>query len=59
MVRWRPNKPVTLTWDNGPTMVWLTFFRRVLLTINEDYLITVDDSVESRLDAAVALDKVT
>ena len=45
-----PNQPVTLTWDNGEGLT----FRR-LLTINEDYLITVDDSVESRLDAAVTL----
>ena len=45
-----PNQPVTLTWDNGEGLT----FRR-LLTINEDYLITVDDSVESRLDTAVTL----
>ena len=45
-----PGAPVSLSWDNGNGLT----FRRTL-SINEDYLITVDDSVESRLDAPVTL----
>ena len=45
-----PGVPVTLTWDNGNG---LTFRRE--LSINEDYMFTINDSVESRLDEAVTL----
>jgi len=45
-----PGAPVSLSWDNGKGLT----FRRTL-SINEDYLITVDDSVESRLDVPVTL----
>jgi len=45
-----PGAPVSLSWDNGQGLT----FRRTL-SINEDYLITVDDSVESRLEAPVTL----
>ena len=45
-----PGAPVSLSWDNGKGLT----FRRTL-SINEDYLITVDDSVESRLDSPVTL----
>ena len=45
-----PGVPVTLTWDNGKG---LTFRRE--LSINEDYMFTINDSVESRLDEAVTL----
>ena len=45
-----PAVPVILTWDNGNG---LTFRRE--LSINEDYMFTINDSVESRLDEAVTL----
>ena len=45
-----PGAPVSLTWDNGQGLT----FRRTL-SINDDYLITVDDSVESRLDAPLTM----
>ena len=45
-----PGAPVSLSWENGKGLT----FRRTL-SINEDYLITVDDSVESRLDTPVTL----
>jgi len=45
-----PGAPVSLSWDNGKGLT----FRRTL-SINDDYLITVDDSVESRLEAPVTL----
>ena len=45
-----PGAPVTLTWDNGNG---LTFRRE--LSINDDYMFTISDSVESRLDEAVTL----
>jgi YidC/Oxa1 family membrane protein insertase len=48
--RLAPGAPVSLSWDNGKGLT----FRRTL-SINEDYLITVDDSVESRLDVPVTL----
>ena len=48
--RLAPGAPVSLSWDNGRGLT----FRRTL-SINEDYLITVDDSVESRLDVPVTL----
>ena len=45
-----PGKPVTLTWDNENGLI----FRRTL-SINDDYMITVDDSVESRLSSPLTL----
>ena len=45
-----PAVPVILTWDNGNG---LTFRRE--LSINEDYMFTINDSVESRLEEAVTL----
>ena len=45
-----PDSPLSLSWDNGRGLT----FRRTL-SINDDYLITVDDSVESRLDTPVTL----
>ena len=48
--RLAPGAPVSLSWDNGKGLT----FRRTL-SINEDYMITVDDSVESRLDMPVTL----
>ena len=45
-----PGSPVTLTWENGNG---LTFRRQ--LSINDDYMITVDDSVESALSAPLTL----
>jgi len=45
-----PESPVTLSWDNGNGLV----FRRSL-AINDDYMITVDDSVESTLATPVTL----
>jgi YidC/Oxa1 family membrane protein insertase len=45
-----PSSPVTLRWDNGKG---LTFVRKI--SINDDYLITYNDQVESRLDQAVTL----
>ena len=45
-----PGAPVTLSWDNGNGLT----FRRSL-AINDDYMITVDDSVESTLATPVTL----
>ena len=45
-----PGAPVTLGWDNGNGLT----FRRTL-AINDDYMITVDDSVESALSTPVTL----
>ena len=45
-----PGAPVTLSWDNGNGLT----FRRSL-AINDDYMITVEDSVESRLAIPVTL----
>ena len=45
-----PGVPVTLIWDNGNGLT----FRRSL-AINDDYMITVEDSVESRLATPVTL----
>ena len=45
-----PSSPVTLRWDNGKG---LTFVRKI--SINDDYLITYNDQVESRLDQTVTL----
>ena len=45
-----PSSPVTLRWDNGQGLV---FTRKV--SINNDYLITYDDSVVSSLDTAITM----
>jgi len=45
-----PVAPVTLSWDNGKG---LTFRRQI--AINDDYMITVDDTVESSLSTPVTL----
>ena len=45
-----PGAPVTFSWDNGNGLT----FRRSL-AINDDYMITVDDSVESALSTPVTL----
>ncbi|WP_425052879.1 membrane protein insertase YidC [Psychromarinibacter sp. S121] len=45
-----PGNPVTLAWDNGNGAI----FRRTL-TIDEDYLFTVTQSVENTTDAALRL----
>ena len=45
-----PGAPVTLSWDNGNGLT----FRRSL-AINDDYMITVEDRVESRLATPVTL----
>ena len=45
-----PSSPVTLRWDNGKGLI---FIRKI--SINDDYLITYNDQVESRLDQAVTL----
>ena len=45
-----PGAPVTLSWDNGKG---LTFRRQ--LAINDDYMITVDDSVDSSLSTPLTL----
>ena len=45
-----PSSPVTLTWDNGAGLV---FTRK--LSIDDTYLVTVDDSVANNGSAAVAL----
>ena len=45
-----PGRPVALEWKNGKG---LTFTRSI--SINDDYLITVEDRVESELDAPVTL----
>ncbi|MDP3067234.1 MAG: membrane protein insertase YidC, partial [Methylocystis sp.] len=43
-------KPVTLTWDNGHGLV----FKRVI-SVDDEYLFTVKDSVENKAGAAVTL----
>ena len=45
-----PSRPVTLTWDNGQG---LTFSRRI--SINDDYLFAVEDSVTSTLAGDITL----
>ncbi|MBF9035796.1 membrane protein insertase YidC [Rhodobacterales bacterium HKCCE2091] len=48
--RLTPETPVTLAWDNGAGLV----FRRTI-SIDEDYMFTVTQSVENQTDAAVRL----
>ena len=43
-------KPVTLTWDNGQGLV----FKRVI-TVDDEYLFTVNDSVENKTGKPIAL----
>ncbi len=45
-----PGKPVTLTWDNGEGLV----FTRVI-SIDDEYVFTIKQSVENRSAAAVSL----
>lgn len=45
-----PDTPVELRWDNGKG---LTFIRQI--AINDDYLITIDDRVESAVDGAITM----
>ena len=45
-----PSSPVTLRWDNGRGLV---FTRKI--SINDDYLITYDDSVVSSLNKAITM----
>jgi YidC/Oxa1 family membrane protein insertase len=45
-----PSSPVSLRWDNGKGLI---FTRKI--SINEDYLITFDDSVASNLDSAITM----
>ena len=45
-----PQKPVTLTWDNGQGLI---FVRNI--TVDENYLFTVTQSIRSTLDHAVKL----
>ncbi|MDA8536778.1 membrane protein insertase YidC [Alphaproteobacteria bacterium] len=45
-----PSSPVTLRWDNGKGLV---FTRKI--SINNDYLITYDDSVASSLGTAITM----
>lgn len=45
-----PSSPVTLRWDNGNGLV---FVRQI--AINDDYLITYKDSVQSSLESAITL----
>ena len=45
-----PSSPVSLRWDNGKGLI---FTRKI--SINEDYLITFDDSVASNLDGAITM----
>ena len=45
-----PGSPVTLSWDNGKG---LKFIREI--SINDDYLITIDDTVESTLAAGITM----
>ena len=45
-----PSSPVTLRWNNGKGLV---FTRKI--SINDDYLITYDDSVVSSLDTAITM----
>ena len=45
-----PNSPVTLVWDNGSGLI----FRRTI-SVDEDYLFTIRQSVENGTDEAVRL----
>ena len=45
-----PSSPVSLRWDNGKGLI---FTRKI--SINDDYLITYDDSVASGLDAPITM----
>jgi YidC/Oxa1 family membrane protein insertase len=45
-----PSSPVNLRWDNGKGLI---FTRKI--SINDDYLITYDDSVASSLDSAITM----
>ncbi|MDC0062939.1 membrane protein insertase YidC [Candidatus Puniceispirillum sp.] len=45
-----PSSPVSLRWDNGKGLI---FTRKI--SINNDYLITYDDSVASSLDGAITM----
>ena len=45
-----PSSPVSLRWDNGKGLI---FTRKI--SINDDYLITFDDSVASSLDGAITM----
>ncbi len=45
-----PSSPVSLRWDNGKGLI---FTRKI--SINNDYLITFDDSVASSLDGAITM----
>ena len=46
----RPETPLTLTWDNGQGLIF-----RQTLTVDEDYLFTVDRRVDNRGDTPVTL----
>ena len=43
-------KPVTLTWDNGQGLV----FKR-MISVDDEYLFTVKDSVENKAGSPVTL----
>ena len=45
-----PQKPARLSWDNGNG---LTFLRTIRL--NDDYLITINDTITSNLDTSISL----
>ena len=45
-----PSSPVSLRWDNGKGLI---FTRKI--SINNDYLITYDDTVSSSLDSAITM----
>jgi YidC/Oxa1 family membrane protein insertase len=45
-----PQKPARLSWDNGNG---LTFLRTI--SINDDYLITINDTITSNLDTSISL----
>ena len=45
-----PQKPARLSWDNGNG---LTFLRTI--RINDDYLITINDTITSNLDTSISL----
>jgi YidC/Oxa1 family membrane protein insertase len=45
-----PSRPVSLRWNNGKGLI---FTRKI--SINDDYLITYDDSVASNLDSAITM----
>ena len=45
-----PSSPVSLRWDNGKGLI---FTRKI--SINDDYLITYDDSVASSLDGPITM----